>query len=108
MDNRDEDTARRSAETLAAASALIAAEMAAAGPDTYISNEKGPTPASRMDPVWAERAERASRKAAGRLTIPASSAASIKERTKGELVRTCFRMTARGDMKPPLAWTVTA
>jgi hypothetical protein len=59
VDNRDEDAARRSAETLAAASALIAAEMAAAGPDTYISDEKGPTPVSRMDPVWAGRAERA-------------------------------------------------
>ena len=59
MANRDEDTARRSAETLAAASALIAAEMAAAGPDVYVSDEKGPTQVSRMDPVWAKRAERA-------------------------------------------------
>ena len=59
MANRDEDTARRSAETLAAASALIAAEMATAGPDVYVSDEKGPTQVSRMDPVWAKRAERA-------------------------------------------------
>jgi hypothetical protein len=59
MDNRDEETVRRSAETLAATSALIAAEMAAAGPDVYISDERGPTRVSSMSPVWAKRAERA-------------------------------------------------
>jgi hypothetical protein len=59
MENRDEGIARRSAETLAAASALIAAEMAAAGPDVYISDEKGTTRVSSMSPVWAKRAERA-------------------------------------------------
>jgi hypothetical protein len=59
MSNKDEQTARRSAETLAAASALIAAELAAAGPDVYVSDEKGVVPVSRMDPVWAKRAERA-------------------------------------------------
>ena len=37
----------------------IAAEMAAAGPDTYISDERGPTRVSSMSPVWAKRAERA-------------------------------------------------
>ena len=47
-ENRDQGIARRSAETLAAASALIAAEMAAAGPDVYISDEKGPTRVSSM------------------------------------------------------------
>jgi len=59
MANRDEGTARGSAETLAAASALIAAEMAAAGPDVYVSNERGLTRVSEMSPVWAKRAKRA-------------------------------------------------
>jgi hypothetical protein len=58
MSNSD-DTARRSAETLAAASALIAAEMAAAGPDVYISDERGPTRVAEMDPTWSRRAENA-------------------------------------------------